>query len=127
MRRSAAGLLILGLVVVPQASHAQNATPDGVTPATIEEGKKLFGGQGLCMACHGMDAKGVPNLGADLTDAEWKHSDGSFNGILATITAGVTSDKSTTGTVMPPKGGAQLNDTQLRAVAAYVWSISRKK
>ncbi len=78
------------------------------------------------MACHGTDAKGIPNLGADLTDQEWIHSDGSFEGILKSIIDGVTSDKSTTSTVMPPKGGSRISPEQLKAVAAYVWSISRK-
>jgi hypothetical protein len=27
---------------------------------------------------------------------------------------------------MPPRGGANLKDEQVRAVAAYVWSLSRK-
>ena len=91
---------------------------------TVDEGASLFKGLGLCHACHGPEAKGVPNLGADLSDDEWLHSDGSLEGILATIKQGVTGDKSSTGTLMPPKGGSSLSDDQLRAVATYVWSLS---
>lgn len=105
---------------------AQAQLPDGVTQEMIAQGQKLFAGQGLCMACHGTDAKGIPNLGADLSDQEWIHSDGSYQGILKSIMDGVASDRSTTGTVMPPKGGSRISAEQLKAVAAYVWSISRK-
>jgi hypothetical protein len=50
------------------------------------------------------------------------HSDGSYEGISQSIEAGVSADKSTIGVAMPPKGGS---DEQLRAVAAYVWSLSQ--
>jgi mono/diheme cytochrome c family protein len=46
--------------------------------------------------------------------------------IVKQIMAGVAADKSTTGTVMPPKGGSGLTDVQVKAVAAYVWSLSHK-
>ncbi len=78
----------------------------------------------MCGACHGASAQGIPNLGADLTDDEWLHSDGSLEGILKSIVDGVSSDESSSGTVMPPKGGSALSDEQLEAVAAYVWSLS---
>lgn len=116
----ALGLLLL---VVPAAT-AQ--LPEGVTQTMIDQGQTIFNGVGICMVCHGTDAKGMPNLGADLTDDEWKQSDGSYQAILETIKAGVSSDKSSSGTVMPPKGGSQINDEQLAAVAAYVWSLSNK-
>jgi len=113
----------LSLLVVP-AAKAQ--LPDGVTQQMIDQGKAIFNGQGICMACHGADAKGMPNLGANLTDAEWNQGEGSYEEIVALIQAGVASDKSESGTMMPPKGGSQINDEQLRAVAAYVWSLSNK-
>jgi cbb3-type cytochrome c oxidase subunit III len=127
MRILACGLTVLALAVRPvEAQETKRALPEGVTDEMITQGAALYKGQGLCMACHGQDGKGMPNLGADLTDATWVHSDGSFAGILATIQKGVTADKSTTGTVMPPKGGSALSEAQLKAVAAYVWSLSRK-
>ena len=118
----------LGLAVATATvAAAQETMPEGVTKEMIEEGAKLFSGLGICMVCHGADGAGVPNLGADLTDDEWAHSDGSFEGILKTIKEGVSSEKSTSRTVMPPKGGSSLNNEQLKAVAAYVWSLSHKK
>lgn len=117
-----AGLLLLG---APLAAQGADSLPPGVTAESIAEGKKLFAGAGLCAACHGPAAKGTPGLGPNLTDAEWLHSDGSFEALVAQITAGVPSNKSKSGVAMPPKGGAALSDAQVRAVAAYVWSLSR--
>lgn len=118
-------LLLAGAMVLSSAAAAQQTTlPEGVTRAMITEGESLFKGPGICTACHGADGKGVPGLGANLTDDEWLHSDGSYEGILNTVTHGVTSDESSSGTVMPAKGGSQLTDAQVRAVAAYVWSLS---
>lgn len=90
----------------------------------VKEGETLFKGAGLCAACHGPDGKGVPNLGANLTDQQWLHSKGTYDDIVKQIMTGVTADKSTTGTVMPPKGGSNLTDAQVKAVAAYVWTLS---
>lgn len=120
----ASALALLGVSIVPV--RAQAPLPDGVTQAMVTEGQGLFKGAGICIACHGPEAKGIPNLGADLTDGEWLHSDGSYDGILATIKAGVSADKSSTGTVMPPKGGSTLSDDQLKAVTAYVWRLSHQ-
>lgn len=127
-RISRVAVALVALVVGASTSAAaQGATelPDGVTKDMVAEGQKLFGGQGLCQACHGPAGKGVPGLGANLTDTEWLHSDGTFEGILGSIVKGVSADKSSTGSMMPPKGGSALSDKQLRAVAAYVWSVSR--
>lgn len=115
--------LVFSLLVVT-AARAQ--LPEGVTQQMIDQGKAIFNGAGICMACHGTDAKGMPNLGANLTDDEWNQGDGSYEAIIEIIKAGVSSDKSSSGTVMPPKGGSQINDEQLRAVAAYVWSLSNE-
>lgn len=98
--------------------------PDGVTMALVEEGKSIFTGRGICMTCHGPDGTGVPNLGGNLTDMNWIHSDGSYEGIVQTIMDGVSVDASTVGTPMPPKGGSGISDEQVKAVAAYVWTLS---
>ena len=127
MRYSAAGMALVafGLMLTAPAVQAQEELPDGVTEDLIAEGKTVFGGAGICMVCHGPEGKGVANLGADLADDEWLHSDGTYEGILATIETGVPADKSSNGSVMPPKGGGSISDEQLKAVAAYVWSLGR--
>jgi cbb3-type cytochrome c oxidase subunit III len=100
--------------------------PPGVTQAMLNEGDTIFHGAGLCATCHGVDAKGVQGLGANLTDSTWLHSDGSYDAIVKQVMEGVPANVSTSGTAMPAKGGAALTDDQVKAVAAYVWSLSKK-
>ena len=107
----------------PLLAQRTDSLPPGVTPAMIADGQKIFSGPGLCSACHGPQAKGVNGLGPNLTDAEWLHSDGTYDALVAQVTAGVPASKSKGGVAMPPKGGAALTDAQVRAVAAYVWSL----
>ena len=121
-------VLILGLAALGTGDRLGAQQPDsqpaGVTPAMIAQGKKLFAGDGLCFSCHGPDAKGL--VGPDLTDATWLVGKGTFEEIVARILEGVPADKSKSGVVMPPKGGSKLKDDQVRAIAAYIWSLSRK-
>jgi len=106
--------------------QGEMALPEGVTQEMVNEGKTLYTGAGLCSVCHGNDGKGMPGLGANLTDSEWIHGDGSYEFIVQNIMDGVSADQSTTGTAMPPKGGSGISDEQVRAVAAYVWTLSHK-
>ncbi|MGD8727407.1 MAG: c-type cytochrome [Gemmatimonadales bacterium] len=106
------------------APEAAEAAQGEITEAMIEEGRTLYAGAGLCAACHGPNAGGIPNLGTNLTDDEWLHGDGTYESIVDQIMMGVSADQSSTGTVMPPKGGSAITDAQVRAVAAYVYSLS---
>jgi mono/diheme cytochrome c family protein len=107
----------------PLTAQRTDSLPAGVTAAMIGDGQKVFAGPGLCAACHGPQGKGINGLGPNLTDAEWLHSNGTYDALVAQITAGVPANKSKSGVAMPPKGGAALTDTQIRAVTAYVWSL----
>ena len=117
-------LLLVALATLPAAAAAQtqDSLPEGVTPQMIQAGDSLYGGAGICLACHGPGARGVANLGPNLTDEEWLQIDGSYDAIVEVILAGVPADKSKSGLVMPPNGGSALTEEQVRAVAAYVWS-----
>jgi mono/diheme cytochrome c family protein len=99
--------------------------PEGVTPAMVEEGKGVYSGAGICMSCHGPNGEGIPNLGANLTDDEWIHIDGSYESIVQNILNGVTAQESSSGVPMPARGGASITDEQGQAVAAYVWTLSK--
>lgn len=116
-------LLLVGLPITGLAQSV-DSLPTGVTADMIAQGKTLFDGPGICTACHGTDAKGVKGLGPNLTDAEWLHDDGSYAAIRAAVEKGVPANLSKTGMVMPPRGGSQLTDEQVKAVAAYVWRLS---
>jgi mono/diheme cytochrome c family protein len=117
-----APLLILVGTSIP-AQEPPQELPEGVTADLIARGDSLFHGGGLCYACHGSGGTGIPGLGADLTDDEWLNTDGSYAGLIQRITEGVAAGDSDSGVPMPAKGGSQITDDQVRAVAAYVWSL----
>jgi mono/diheme cytochrome c family protein len=117
-------LLFLPAALAAQSSPPAQPLPAGVTADLIAKGKELFQGSGLCMACHGMDGKG--SVGPDLTDTLWLHHKGSYEEIIAQVITGIPEDQSKSGAVMPPRGGSTLSDEEIRAVAAYVWSLSRR-
>ena len=97
------------------------------SPQLVALGDSIFHGQvagGTCTACHGQDAKGTA-VAPDLTDNKWINGDGSYDFIVQTVTTGVPKPKEHPAP-MPPKGGAQLTDDQVKAVAAYVYSLSHK-
>lgn len=122
------GLLIaataLAAPLAQARAQARDSLPPGVTAALIERGRAVFTGPGACFACHGMEARGA--LAPSLADTLWLHSDGSFDAIVAQVRKGVPASESKSGVVMPPLGGTQISEQDVRAVAAYVWSLSRK-
>ena len=111
----------------PPAPPASPAGADSITPAMIALGDSVFhgkiGGGVTCNVCHGQDAKGTPGLAPDLTDTKWLHGDGSYAFIVNLVQQGVPSPKESPAP-MPPMGGMKLTPEQVRAVAAYVYSLS---
>ena len=106
------------------AASRPAARPENITDAMVQEGQQIYAGAGICAACHGADATGA--IGPDLTDAEWLIGDGEFEQLVDQILEGVSAAEATNplGAIMPPKGGAAITDAQVRAVAAYVWTLS---
>jgi mono/diheme cytochrome c family protein len=106
---------------------AKPAAGGGGSADQVALGDKIFHGQeagGTCTACHGVDAKGTP-IAPNLTDSEWLNGDGSLAFIEKTVTTGVPQPKQHPAP-MPPMGGASLSPDQIKAVAAYVYSLSHK-
>jgi mono/diheme cytochrome c family protein len=125
--RTRLGLLVAALALLgagPVVAQEKAAAPAGVTPAAIAQGDSIFHKDGLCYACHGTNAQGA--VGPSLTDAEWLHGDGSYDFIVATVTSGIPAEKAKKGIPMPPKGGSSITADQVKAVAAYVYSLSHK-
>jgi len=117
--------VLLALAAVLGARPAVAQAPAAVTPAAIAEGDSIFHSKGNCYACHGTNAQGA--VGPNLTDAEWIHSDGSYDAIVKQVTTGVPQAESKSGITMPPRGGSTISDDEVKAVAAYVYSLSHKK
>jgi len=111
----------------PEEAAATHAAAEVVLPAPApaqDPGQKIFTGKGICYTCHGPAGKGTP-LAPDLTDGEWLNTDGSLAGIEAIVKAGVAKPVKHPAP-MPPMGGAKLSAGEIRAVAAYVYSLSQK-
>ena len=90
------------------------------------EGKMYF--DQTCSACHGMDAKGLPKLGKDLTTSKFV-SESTDKEMLSFIKQGrlPTDPLNTTGVAMPPKGGnPALTDQQLMDIISYLKTLNKK-
>ena len=71
-----------------------------------------------CAACHGMDGKGNPALGApNLSDDIWLHGYGE-NAIIAMVNNGKMNQM--------PAQADKLGAAQIHVLSAYVWSLSNK-
>lgn len=103
---------------------AEQFTEAAITPQMIALGDSIFEGQaagGICFTCHGPDAKGGP-LGPDLTDQQWLNGDGSLTFIATAVRSGIAQPKQFPSPM--PAFGATLDEQRIRAVAAYVYSLS---
>lgn len=92
-------------------------------PALVSQGEQLFM---LCAACHGSDARGLPNLGKDLVASEFV-AGLTDQELLDFVKVGrpIWDPLNTTGIDMPGKGGnPAMTDEQILAIIAYVRSLS---
>ena len=111
----------------PDAGMGPLPIPPGGSPDQVALGDRIFHGQvdgGTCAGCHSGDGKGSA-VGSDLTSGKWLWGDGSVAAITRTIDSGVPKAKEHSG-AMPPKGGAQLSQADVAAVADYVWAIGHR-
>lgn len=100
---------------------AEEAVAAPAGDATAGEGKFVA----TCSACHGSDAKGLPNLGKDMTISEFIKGSTDAE-LLAFIKVGrsVSDPANTTGVDMPPKGGnPALSDQDLADIIAYIRTL----
>lgn len=124
---TALALLLVGCGGGDEANSGGEQGQDGegesVASGDAEAGESLYVQN--CSACHGEDAKGLPNLGKDLTTSDFVHSN-SDQELLAFVKQGrpVSDPENTTGIDMPPKGGnPALTDEQILDIIAYVRTL----
>lgn len=117
--------LASAFLAVAGPAYSQTAGASAPTPAVIARGDSVFHGPGNCYACHGSKGEGL--VGPSLIDAEWIHSKGTIDEIAAQVAEGIPKEQSKSGIPMPPKGGSTISDEDVKAVAAYVHSLSQKK
>ena len=114
-------MILLALIL---AACGGSAEPT-YAPDDVAQGQEFFAG--TCSACHGPDAKGLPNLGKDLTTSEYVQ-DNDDQTLLTLLKEGRPSghELNTTGVDMPPKGGnPALSDEDLSAIVAFLRSINQ--
>ncbi len=100
--------------LVAQTFPAQQRPPGD--PAVIERGRTIYGV--TCTFCHGADLRGGQLNGPNLLRSDLVLSDQNGELILP-IVRGARAEKG-----MPP---IQMTDDEVKAVAAYVYSLSHKK
>ena len=109
--------------------------PAGVTTQLIAQGDSIYNsptpqGQPMsCARCHGAKGDGGQN-GPSLTTGPWLHGGRDPANLARIITNGLPRDSiaATRRFAMNARGGpANLGDAQIRALAAYIWSISANK
>lgn len=98
---------------------AQNL-PANTSADLAQQGRELFG---VCATCHGPDGRGT-QLGPSLRDQEWISISGSYEDIQAVVRNGVPEPKEFP-IPMPRGGAAAFDESQVQAVAAYVYALSR--
>lgn len=100
--------------VTEVAAYVQSLSGRKADPALAAAGKARFAG--ICAACHGIDGKGNPALGApDLSDDVWL-----YGSDFGTIRDGLHTGRNG----MMPAHLPIIGETRSRLAAAYVWSLS---
>lgn len=94
--------------------------PEGVSIEAAEEGRELYP---ECGVCHGLEGEGT-RLGSPLRDGEWSHVTGEIDEIAALIRSGAPAAGEFP-IPMPAYGATDFSDEQVRALAAYVFLLSR--
>jgi mono/diheme cytochrome c family protein len=109
-------------MIVPPWAAAQGR-PAAVTDSLVEIGSMIFHDRGGCAECHGQHGNGS-ELGPSLRDGEWTSGSGTYEEIFEAVVHGKPRGETETGEPMPMRGMSEMSDGDVRAVAAYVWSIS---
>lgn len=130
--RSIVGTLTLSLALLsvgcpgpaaPAQSAAKKAPIRTQATKTAPSGADLY--KSSCAACHGPDAKGIPNLGKDLIDSEFCKTQ-TDDEMVDFVKQGRAADDpaNTTKIAMPPKGGnPALKDDDIRAIIGYLATL----
>lgn len=109
---------------LPPVDVDPSILPEGVTVAMVQEGQDIFNTPtGICYTCHLREGVGG-GLAPNLTDDVWLNIDGEYEDIVRIVTDGVPQPVEHPG-FMAPRAGMPLTDEQVRAVAAYVYTLSR--
>jgi disulfide bond formation protein DsbB len=126
--RAVPALAIAIALAVAACGGGESESSDGASSGGGSSGDSAAGEEtysGTCASCHGPDAKGLPNLGKDLTTSALV-KDSTDDELVAFIVKGRSADdpENTSGVAMPPKGGnPALSEEDLAGVVAYLRTL----
>lgn len=105
---------ISAIVSFIRTSGEGSIEPSELDDRGVEEGQELFAQN--CAACHGMDARGTPEMGApNLLDDNWVHG-----GDRATLFSSIANGRQ----AHMPHWDERLDEVQRRILALYVAELS---
>lgn len=122
--------VLAGIVILTACQHFGGVKrPALVTAANVTLGDSLFN-NGSCQRCHGKGGIGAANAPA-LDGKKWVQlKTGSYDEIVKIITDGVPQaaikDPAHRFNMRARGGPMNLTDPQVKAVAAYVWTLTHK-
>lgn len=118
----------VALLSVTQTLAAQDTASAQLrlASAAIAAGQQLYQGVGGCVPCHGEFGEGTPD-GPSLIAGPWKLGDGGFPWLLGITRHAGWGTRSRDGDPRPMRGPTVLDTAEVRRVALYVFSISRRK
>ena len=121
MKRVLLILLLAALLVT--ACGGGGSSDSGYDKATLRAGKQTF--DSICSACHGPDARGLPDLGVDLIASEFVGSSTNDELIdFVKIGRPVFDPANTSGVEMPPRAGdPTLTDEEILNTIIYLRSL----
>ncbi len=130
MRRNARVVALLLVTVGCHKSSLHTFVENGppFSAETIAAGDSVYH-LASCVQCHGPDVSGTAN-GPSLRGPVWKNTNGSYNDFVRIINTGIPREQIMDPAYrlpMPARGGVPvLSNDDIRVIAAYVYSISRR-
>lgn len=117
-------LAIVGALLLAACGGGAPSTP-AASQGDAVAGKTKF--EGTCSSCHGMEAKGMPNLGKDLTTSQFTKGLSDKDLVAFVIKGRPSSDPAnTTGVDMPPRGGnPALTENDFYDIVAYIRTLEQ--
>lgn len=128
MKRAIITLAVLAVVVAACGAEESSSPATETTTTAAASGDATHGGElfaATCATCHGPDAAGLPNLGANLINNEFVASNSDAE-MVEFITVGRAADDpaNTVGVAMPPRGGNPLlTDQDLADIVAFLRTL----
>jgi len=125
--RTLAAIVVVPLLAAAGTLAAQQrdtTPPPGLTGARLALGDSLYHGAGNCSPCHGERGEGSSD-GPSLVSGQWKRGPGTYDWLVHMVQHAGPGGRLPGDDPRPMRGSTTLDSAQVRAVAAYVWSISR--